>query len=136
IKTLEEIQDKYIKFLYLCKTYPDKPITPTYEIDEMWHLHMLHPRSYYNDCMSYFGTILDHNAGFGKEEEEYEVLIDMYDETKNLWNKEFDQKFYEAEIAQEVKLYYEIMNKAFQEDVRTCYGAPLKAAKEKELVTN
>ncbi|QJE31778.1 glycine-rich domain-containing protein-like [Heyndrickxia coagulans] len=35
------LKNRYLKFLYLVKKYPYTSICPTYDIDEMWHLHIL-----------------------------------------------------------------------------------------------
>jgi len=37
-------------------------LVPTKEIDEVWHLHMESPVSYYNDCLSFCGKIIDHDS--------------------------------------------------------------------------
>ena len=38
--------------------HPDRRLAPTREIDHMWHLHMLHPRAYQDDCQRVFGSVL------------------------------------------------------------------------------
>ena len=47
---LLEIEDRYRIFLFLIQTYSDVAFAPSKDIDEMWHLHMLKPRAYYEDC--------------------------------------------------------------------------------------
>src|SRR5690348_7156830 len=93
-KTIGLIVERYVNFLVLNKKYPEAALSPTYDIDEMWHLHMLCPRNYYADCMNYFGYILDHNAGFGKEASEAPVLRTIFDETKALWSEEFQDDYH------------------------------------------
>ncbi|WP_139492743.1 glycine-rich domain-containing protein [Brevibacillus dissolubilis] len=93
-ETLSVMQERYRKFLALCKKYPQRAIAPARDIDEMWHLHMLHPRAYYQDCMEFFGDILDHDGGFGGDsEEQFEELVDCFDETTNLWAEEFGEDY-------------------------------------------
>ncbi|CCQ98490.1 conserved hypothetical protein [[Clostridium] ultunense Esp] len=92
-RTLYQIEERYRKFLFLKQLYPKKRFSPAFDIDEMWHLHMLHPRQYYNDCIKLFGDILDHNGGFGKKEEELPLLLEYFNETKQLWEKEFREEY-------------------------------------------
>lgn len=49
----------YKRFLYLSKTL-DKPITPTSEVDAIWHEHILHTNKYCLDCQKIFGGYLHH----------------------------------------------------------------------------
>lgn len=84
---------RYLKFLTLIQQYPDAVIAPTRDIDEMWHLHMLHPVAYYHDCMSSFGEIIDHDGGFGSDPEEAPVLAATFDYTAQLWQQEYGEPY-------------------------------------------
>lgn len=85
---LEKVLERYQKFLYLAQKYPNEPLSPTFDIDEMWHLHMLHPRQYYDDCMVLFGQIMGHEtSGTTKELTNYSNL------TENIWKKEFNEEY-------------------------------------------
>lgn len=86
-------QDRYLKFLRLAAKYPNQPVAPTRDIDYMWHLHMLHPRAYYEDCQRLFGEILDHDAGFGAEPDELPILKQFFDETASLWQHEYGEPY-------------------------------------------
>ena len=86
---LELSIERYKKFLYLASKYPLESIAPTSDIDEIWHLHMLSPVSYYNDCMKLMGKILDHDGGFGAKEEEIPELKATFMKTAKLWEEEF-----------------------------------------------
>lgn len=79
-----EAAERYERFLTLIQKHPDAIIAPTRDIDEMWHLHMLHPVAYHRDCMSSFGEIIDHDGGFGSEPEEAPVLAATFDYTAQL----------------------------------------------------
>jgi len=59
----------------------------------MWHLHMLHPRAYWNDCMRLFGMIFDHDGGFGKGDGELEVLKETFKTTARLWLSEYGEPY-------------------------------------------
>jgi hypothetical protein len=91
-ETLESAE-RYQKFLALIKKHPEAIIAPTRDIDEMWHLHMLHPVAYYHDCMASFGEIIDHDGGFGSEPEEAPVLAATFDYTAQLWQQEYGEPY-------------------------------------------
>lgn len=78
----------YERFLNLVKRHGG-PVAPTRAIDEMWHLHMLHPVAYFNDCTRLFGRILDHDGGFGTDPAERPILGRVFARTAALWKKEF-----------------------------------------------
>jgi hypothetical protein len=88
-----EAAKRYEKFLTLLQKHPDAIIAPTRDIDEMWHLHMLHPVAYHRDCMSSFGEIIDHDGGFGSEPEEAPVLAATFDYTAQLWQQEYGEPY-------------------------------------------
>ena len=73
--------ERYEMFLKLAAKNPLLSIAPTSDIDEIWHLHMLSPVSYYNDCMALMGTILDHDGGFGAKPEEIPELATTFNKT-------------------------------------------------------
>lgn len=81
---------RYRKFLALAAKYPDAELAPARDIDEVWHLHMLHPRAYDQDCNRLFGLVLDHDGGFGKDSDrQYEELLTVFDRTAALWQREY-----------------------------------------------
>ncbi len=85
---------RYRRFLALVAKYPDEVLAPARDIDEVWHLHMLHPRSYMEDCLRIFGSILDHDGGFGKASaEEFAELERVFARTATLWRTEFDEEY-------------------------------------------
>ena len=51
--------DNYRRFLYLCKILGE-PITPTTEVDAIWHEHILHTNKYVADYQRIFGDYLHH----------------------------------------------------------------------------
>ena len=90
---LQHIELDYRHFLALVAEHQDKTLAPTQAIDEMWHLHMLHPVAYYRDCMAFFGYLLDHDAGFGAKEEERPELNAYFDCTGDLWRQAFGREY-------------------------------------------
>ncbi|MDL2418850.1 glycine-rich domain-containing protein-like [Bacillus shihchuchen] len=45
LEMLIDVYVRYKQFWFICKKYPEEMICPTHDIDQMWHLHMLHPKS-------------------------------------------------------------------------------------------
>lgn len=93
VDELEGNAREYERFLLLARDYPDRSIAPTRAIDRMWHLHMLHPRSYAADCLRLFGDILDHDGGFGAIPEEAPVLADTVASTAAIWEQVFGEAY-------------------------------------------
>jgi hypothetical protein len=88
---------KYERFLRLAARHPGQPVAPTREIDVVWHLHMLSPRAYYQDCQRLFGTVLDHNGGFGKDPAEVPILQATFEDTARLWLEAYGEPYVSSE---------------------------------------
>ena len=43
-----DVMEEYKKFLYLMAV-SDHPVTPSIEVDHVWHLHLIYTRQYWND---------------------------------------------------------------------------------------
>lgn len=84
---------RYEQFLLLVAKHPGVPLAPTREIDAVWHLHMLRPRAYHDDCMRLLGYLLDHDGGFGKEPEELPVLQRTFLRTAKLWEEAYGERY-------------------------------------------
>lgn len=78
---------RYERFLLLAAAHPGVPQAPTRDIDEMWHLHMLAPSAYNDDCIRLFGEVLDHDGGFGKCEDEAALLQATFEQTSRMWQE-------------------------------------------------
>jgi hypothetical protein len=87
---------RYERFFTLLAKYPSRPLAPTAEIDEFWHLHMLHPVAYARDCMRLAGHIIDHDGGFGATPDELPRLQAVFAETAAVWKEEFGEAYVEA----------------------------------------
>lgn len=86
---------RYEMFLSLAAKHPGERATPTLEIDELWHLHMLHPVAYYADCMRLFGRIFDHDGGFGLGPGELPVLKRAFRDFARRWELEYGEPYVE-----------------------------------------
>lgn len=84
---------RYERFLRLAAKHPGKRATPTRQIDEMWHLHMLHPVGYYNDCIRIFGRLFDHDGGFGTGPGELPVLKAAFRQFAARWAAEYGEPY-------------------------------------------
>ncbi len=89
---VERALDRYRRFLLLTQKHGG-PLAPTRDIDEVWHLHMLAPRAYYNDCMRLFGEVMDHDGGFGKAAAEVPALQATFERTAALWAQEYGEEY-------------------------------------------
>lgn len=118
---------RYGKFLLLAQRYPGQPLAPTMQIDEMWHLHMTHPRAYYEDSMRLFGQILDHDGGFGHDPAELPELKATFNRTAELWEKEFGEKYVQREFDPN-------MTNCWHDCSGRCWHACNSRKKEAELV--
>lgn len=86
--TLRTIHE-YKKFMFLlCLA---SPLTPSDQVDQVWHLHLLYTRSYWEDfCRDTLGQSIHHGPTRGgmKEEERYH---DYYETTKKKYLQLFGQ---------------------------------------------
>ena len=53
---------RYADFLQLAKAHPGETLVPTLDIDLIWHVHMLSPLDYRDDCKAILGRVLSHDA--------------------------------------------------------------------------
>lgn len=52
---------RYVHFLQLAKAHPHETLVPTLDVDLIWHVHMLSPLDYRDDCYAMLGRILSHD---------------------------------------------------------------------------
>lgn len=86
---------RYCKWLGLKLLHPTARMAPTRDIDLFWHLHMLAPVAYFNDCMRWFGKVLDHDGGFGKGEGELPELKRVFEQTATRWEATYGEPYRE-----------------------------------------
>jgi len=60
---------EYLRFAFLC-VISDFPLTPSDEIDQVWHMHILYTRDYEEFCEHYLGKKLHHGPTKGGKEEQ------------------------------------------------------------------
>jgi len=79
---------EYKRFVYLASVSP-APVTPPPAVDQVWHLHLLYTRSYWDGlCQGILGRPLHHGPTAGGEEEDAK-FGDWYERTRELYRKEF-----------------------------------------------
>ena len=61
--------EQYRRFLFLSKHYPQQRIVPSWEVDQVWHAHILDTTKYREDCDRLFGSFMDHWPYFGMKDE-------------------------------------------------------------------
>ncbi len=87
---------RYAMFLQLASKHPGKRATPTREIDEFWHLHMLHPAAYLADCVRLFGRVFDHDGGFGSDPAELPILKAAFRGFAARWQSEYGEPYVDS----------------------------------------
>ncbi|WP_315822977.1 hypothetical protein [Paraflavitalea speifideaquila] len=81
---------EYKRFLFLCTISPH-PVTPSDEVDQAWHLHLVYTKSYWNDlCKDILGKDLHHTPTTGGPAER-DKFISYYESTLQLYFDKFGQ---------------------------------------------
>jgi hypothetical protein len=81
---------EYKRFVYLAMVSP-MPVTPSDEVDQVWHLHLLYTRSYWEQLNRILPRPLHHGPTAGGQEED-EKFNDWYERTKALYQSEFGEE--------------------------------------------
>ena len=81
--TLAAIEE-YKRFMFLAVA-AGHPVTPSKTVDEVWHLHLIYTRQYWEEfCVKVLDRIIHHDPGNGEEgeksgfEQQYQRTIDSY----------------------------------------------------------
>ena len=82
-----EVIDEYKRFLYL-KVRSDHPVTPSVQVDQAWHLHLIYTRLYWNDFAKDMPFELHHDPYKGSMDE-IEKLTDWYSKTLESYQRIF-----------------------------------------------
>jgi hypothetical protein len=81
--------EEYRKFIYLAVA-SGHPVTPSVEVDEVWHTHLLFTRNYKEMC-DLLGTFIHHGPGTGKKEEDSK-FADQYVRTLESYERVFGHR--------------------------------------------
>lgn len=87
---LATVLDRYLRFLTLHQRHPEEPLSPTLDIDAVWHLHMLDPVCYEADCRHLFGTVFGHKPAWAYSPEE---MIAIGQRTAQFWNDAYGEPY-------------------------------------------
>jgi len=81
---------EYKKFIFLI-TIADFPLTPSDQVDQAWHLHLLYTQSYWIDlCQNTIKRNIHHGPTKGKEQRD--MFKEQYSKTLDFYESVFNQK--------------------------------------------
>ena len=81
---------EYKKFMFLI-CIAEHPLTPSDEVDQVWHLHLLYTKLYWEEfCRNTMGREVHHGPTKGGSSEK-EKFNDWYAKTKELYLKAFNK---------------------------------------------
>ena len=82
---------EYKRFMFLI-CVAKHPLTPSDEVDQAWHLHLLYTESYWKDfCEKTLGRSIQHGPTKGGKVEG-EKFRDWYEGTKNVYKQKFGKQ--------------------------------------------
>lgn len=126
--------EEYKKFIYLA-SFSDQAITPSDQVDQVWHLHLTYTRSYWNDlCGDVLEKPLHHGPTRGGKKEghkyrtQYQYTLDLYARVFNkkppndIWPN-CDQRFYQVDKFVRLNTAnYVLINKPSKTAIKTTLG--------------
>ncbi|MGM3305602.1 glycine-rich domain-containing protein [Anabaena sp. WFMT] len=68
IEYTQRVIDEYKKFAVIA-VFAGHPVTPSDQVDQVWHLHLTYTQSYWDDFCEILGTQLDHGPTRGGDKE-------------------------------------------------------------------
>ena len=84
----ERVVDEYKRFLYLVARC-DHPVTPSEEVDQAWHLHLVYTESYWQElCENIVGHPIHHRPTIGGIAEG-DRFVDQYEKTLDRYREHF-----------------------------------------------
>ena len=82
---------EYKKFIFLL-AIANHPLTPSDQVDQVWHLHLLYTESYWNDfCENFIGKKIHHGPTQGGDNER-DKFENWYEKTKSFYLEIFEIK--------------------------------------------
>jgi len=82
----------YKRFLWLLIKFPDQQLTPTRDIDEFWHNHILYTKQYVVDCNALLGRYIHHQPSDPDDKKEMTLISDQFRKTQALYFQEYGEK--------------------------------------------
>lgn len=82
---------EYKKFIFLL-TITNHPLTPSDQVDQVWHLHLLYTQSYWEDLCEYTLKRKIHHGPTKGGETEKNKYTNWYEKTKELYSQTFKNK--------------------------------------------
>jgi hypothetical protein len=80
---------EYKRFMFLICTI-DRPLTPSDEVDQVWHLHLLYTRSYWKEfCLNVLKREVHHGPTKGGSVEQ-QKYTDCYEKTLAFYKDKFE----------------------------------------------
>jgi hypothetical protein len=70
LERANRVEPQYKAFLFLIGSKVKAEFVPTFDIDEMWHTHILDTRKYMTDCALHFGAYIHHYPYLGMKDAE------------------------------------------------------------------
>jgi hypothetical protein len=93
LQRAESAITEYKRWLWLHIQYPNENFSPSGDIDNVWHMHILDTRKYAADCQMLFGKILHHNPYAGMENDISKAQHNqLFEQTKSLYLRHFGEK--------------------------------------------
>ena len=89
IEYAKKVFVEYKRFMWLCKV-SNMSMTPSDEVDQVWHLHMTYMKSYQDFCENYLGKVIYHNPSKGGKSEQ-EKFANYYVDTLEHYHKTFGE---------------------------------------------
>lgn len=93
---------EYKQFLALMYWYPEAPLVPSEDIDDVWHTHVLHTARYHADCKTIFGRFQDHSPAGG------DAAVDLQDQDTS--DRDQTQQLFEEAFGEIPQSYTVIPN--------------------------
>jgi len=89
----EHAEKQYRRWLHLCVKYDSiETLSPSVDMDEFWHAHILDTHAYHRDCEAIFGYYRHHNPYFGlRGEDDYRNLLKVAARTDELYLENFGE---------------------------------------------
>lgn len=78
---VEEMETEYKKFLFLRIVHPDERLPMSKDVDEMWHIHVLHTRNYAAFCEEIGEGRFIHHGPTISEDENWSLMPDYLNGT-------------------------------------------------------